>query len=151
MSNNLEIMKKIKVRVQTVHWTNLLYDVPDGKTPEEFIEELSEMGIHVVDEEEYGFGYGQKEGLMLVLKFYLNEDDTEPYKTDFLHSAGLVCLDMLIHDSERAYYALLRLKEQAEYDGTIMADEIVRMNHNLSYKLTVNELLDLVMYEVIAL
>ncbi len=144
-------MKRIKARVQTVHWTDLHYNVPEGKTPEEFIEELSEQEMDIIDEEEYSIRDGKKAGLTLMIKYYLDDNDNKPFKTVFLHNAGIVCLDMLIHDSETAFHALKRLKEQAEFDGTIPADEVVRMNHNLSYKLTVNELLDLVMYEVIAL
>ncbi len=67
-------MKKIRVSIQTVQWTDLYYDVPENKTPQEYIKELVEQDIDlVIDEEEHGFMQGEKIGLMLMVKYYLDE------------------------------------------------------------------------------
>jgi len=137
--------KTVEVHMKTTVWKRITIEVPEDEDPKEFLDDLMEHDPTCSDHPKEDVSYMDETEEALEGQYYLPDED---YDDEFIHygSAKFPTMEvqnlMVLIEYDNPMRALYDL--QAKIDSDALADEVVKMKKGLRYKLTVNQVLDIV-------
>ncbi len=138
--------KTVEVHLKTIVWKAVTIEVPEDEDPKEFIDDIMEHDPACSDyaaEEEASLRETEE---VVEGEYYIptEDDDLIYHGSRKLPANVLHNLRVLIdHSVDNPMRAVHELHQQAQKDGYVLADEIVTMKKGIRYKLTVNNLLEI--------
>ena len=139
--------KTVEVHLKTLVWKRITIEVPEDEDPQEFIDDIMDHDPACIDTVKEEQEYLTETEEALEGQYYLPDED---YDDEFIHygSAKFPTLEvqnlMVLVEDDNPIRALYDLQQQSRKDGEIIADEVVQMKKGLRYKLTVNQVIDIV-------
>gem|GEM_PF-3684098 len=144
-ANKTVMEKTVEVHMKTTVWKRITIEVPEDEDPKEFLDDLMEHDPTCSDHPKEDVSYMDETEEALEGQYYLPDED---YDDEFIHygSAKFPTMEvqnlMVLIEYDNPMRALYDL--QAKIDSDALADEVVKMKKGLRYKLTVNQVLDIV-------